>query len=100
VAANEHGNCPHCNADLNGGSIWDHFYNEFLTKGYWLDAEGEYINERRILTPEEAEEAATRVAANYGATKETGKWGRATAEIRFDRVFAYHCPDCKGSWPR
>ncbi|HEY9219526.1 MAG TPA: hypothetical protein VIO94_15875 [Phenylobacterium sp.] len=74
-----HGNCPHCNADLNGGSIWEHFREELGS-----------------------EAGATRVAAMYGATKTQGRWGRQIALYDFglDRTTAYRCPDCAGEWER
>jgi hypothetical protein len=98
----DHGNCPHCGADLNGGSIWEHFYNEFQNKGYWLDADGKYSNERRILTADEAALEADKVARNYGATRTEGQWGREIGEYSMekDRTVSWSCPDCGGKWPR
>jgi hypothetical protein len=74
-----HGNCPHCKADLNGGSIWQHF----------MDKLGD-----------EAE--ATRIASMYGATRTEGQWGRQLAiyDMERDRSMAFKCPDCEGEWPR
>lgn len=74
-----HGNCPSCNVDLNGGSIWQHFFEE---------------------TGSESE--ATRIAAAYGATREVGQWGREIALVDFhaDRATHYRCPDCGHVWER
>jgi hypothetical protein len=95
--------CPHCKANLAGGSIWHHFYNEFRTIGYWMDENGNYIETRRILDPSDAAVAADKVAEAYGATQENGKcWGRQIyckdyapdgSKIRY-----YKCPDCNGEW--
>ncbi len=76
---NEHGYCPNCKADLDGGSIWEHFYKE---------------------TGSEAE--ADRVAEMYGATREKGQWGRATGiyDRDLDRTVAWSCPDCGHRWGR
>lgn len=72
---NEHGYCPHCNADLDGGDI----YQTFLDQG---------------RTPEEAKE----VASHYCGTK----WGREIGIycIDRDRTVEYRCPDCGGHWDR
>jgi hypothetical protein len=76
---NEHGYCPNCNADLDGGSVWVHFFKE---------------------TGSEAE--ADRIAEMYGATREKGQWGRAVAlyDLEKDRSAAYQCPDCNHIWSR
>lgn len=76
---NEHGYCPNCNADLDGGSIWEHFYKE-----------------------SGSEDEATRIAAMYGATRERGQWGRATAiyDMEKDRTVQWECPECKHRWDR
>jgi len=100
MAKDDHGRCPHCDADLNGGLIWEHFFNEFVTNGYWLDENGKYTRERRVLSHEEAFNAATDVARNYGATQTEGRWGRQIGETRNDRIYQWHCPDCKGTWLR
>lgn len=73
----EHGNCPACKADMNGGSIWQHFY----------DRHG-------------SEAKADRIAAMYGATRSFGRWGRALAiySRERDRTVAYRCPDCGHEW--
>jgi len=100
----EHGNCPHCNSDLNGGSIWEHFYNEFTQgRGYWMDEDNKYIHGLwRILSHEEAELVADKVAESYGATREQGRWGRAIGlyDRELDRTVAFKCPDCGETWPR
>ena len=98
--ATDHGNCPSCGVDLNGPFIWQHFFDEFTTQGYWKDEAGEYSAKRRVLSCEEAMQVADEVAANYGATRSEGRFGRVMGESRNDRVVAWHCPDCKHSWPR
>lgn len=99
----EHGNCPNCNADLNGGSIWQHFYDQFTGgTGYWKDAQGLYNGGARLLEHEEAERVADEVAASYGATRTSGQWGRAIAIYSqdTDRTVAHRCPDCEREWVR
>ena len=75
----DHGSCPKCGTDLNGGSIYEHFLHE---KG------------------DEAE--ALRIAKMYGATKESGQWGREIGIYDWDkdRTVAWRCPDCGHEWPR
>lgn len=75
----EHGNCPKCGTDLNGGSIWQTFFDK-----YGSEAE------------------ADRVAAMYGATKENGQWGREIGiySMERDMTVAWRCPDCGHEWPR
>jgi rubrerythrin len=76
---NEHGYCPNCNADLDGGSIWETFYQ---------------------LTG--SEEEADRKAEMYGANREKGRWGRTIAlyDRDKDRTVAWKCPDCGHAWER
>jgi rubrerythrin len=76
---NEHGHCPNCNADLDGGSIWETFYQ---------------------LTG--SEEEADRKAEMYGANREKGRWGRTIAlyDRDKDRTVAWKCPDCGHIWER
>jgi rubrerythrin len=76
---NEHGHCPNCNADLDGGSIWETFFQ---------------------LTG--SEEEADRKAEMYGATREKGRWGRTIAlyDRDKDRTVAWKCPDCEHTWER
>ena len=99
---NEHGYCPSCNADLDGAPIWKHFYEEFtIGKGYWKDVEGEYLEERRLLSVDEARLAADLVAEQYGATRNRGKFSRKIGiEYGRDRVEDWRCPDCHYTWPR
>lgn len=70
--------CPKCKVSLDGGSIWQ----TFMTR-----------------TGDEAE--ADRIAAQYGATRLDGRWGREIGLVRLgaDRTFAYKCPDCGHEWP-
>jgi hypothetical protein len=95
-------NCPHCGADLNGGSIWQHFYDEFTTHGDWHDEAGNYIRKRRILSHEEAERRADEVASHYGATRTKGNWGREIGiyDMDRDRTVKLKCPDCNHEWDR
>ena len=76
---NEHGCCPSCNTNLDGGSIWQHFFEK-----------------------SGSETEADITAAMYGATRERGQWGRAVAiyDIQRDRATQYECPDCKHVWNR
>lgn len=96
----ERGHCEACGADLDGGGIWQHFYEEFQTKGYWLDAEGNYTVARRVLTPEEAEAVADEVASSYGATRTKGRWGTAIGITENDRIAAFACGSCHEMWDR
>lgn len=75
----EHGECPACHADLNGGGVWQHFMDEHQ---------------------DEAE--ADRIALMYGASRTKGRWGRAIAIYSRDRdrTVAYRCPDCDHEWGR
>jgi len=100
--SNNHGNCPHCDYDLNGDKIWDHFYNQFQVDGYWLDEAGNYIRPNRILTPEQAEIAADKTAASYGATRTEGRFGKVIGiyDMEKDRTVAWQCPRCDGRWDR
>lgn len=79
MASNDHGRCPACNADLNGGSIYDHF-----------------------RTSGDGHEEALRKAQLFGATEHSGQWGRQTAiySSEHDRTIAWRCPDCLHEWPR
>jgi len=74
---NEHGYCPNCNADLDGGLIWEFFYKEYGTKAM-----------------------ADEYAEAYGATRTTGKWSRATGHysLELDRTVGQTCPDCNHYW--
>lgn len=100
--SNEHGYCPSCNANLDGESIWGTFYNRFITEGDWLDEEGKYTKEPRLLSHAEAEKRADEVASNYGATKDKGKWGREIGiySMELDRTVRWKCPDCDHEWAR
>jgi hypothetical protein len=71
--------CPKCGVSLDGGSIWEYFYD---------------------LTG--SEEEADRSASMYGATREKGRWGRAIGIYNFeqDRTVAFRCPDCNHEWER
>lgn len=73
----EHGNCPNCNANLNGELIWNTFYEQ---------------------SGDEAEADVS--SAMYGATRTKGHWGRQMSiyDMGKDRTVAYQCPDCKHEW--
>lgn len=71
--------CPSCNANLKGDSIWETFRNN-----------GDSIEE------------ADRKAEMYGATRTEGHWERAIGiyDRDKDRTVAYLCPHCGHEWPR
>lgn len=99
----EHGNCPSCGTDLNGGSIWGHFYIEFTEgSGYRKDEEGRYLSNRRLLTHEQALIAADEVSVSYGASRNKGRWGREIGiyDMEKDRTVKWKCPDCDHEWER
>lgn len=75
----DHGNCPKCNLDLNGGSIWEHFFQEY----------GD-------------ESKADEAAEMYGATRTSGQWGREIGiyDMTKDRTVAWRCPACGHEWDR
>ena len=72
-------NCPHCNVDLTGPSIYEHF----LSTGV-------------------SEQEALRTAKMYGATKTEGTFDRQIGiyDTGCDRTVSWRCPDCGGEWPR
>lgn len=76
---NKHGGCPHCGVDLNGGSIWQTFFEKYGS-----------------------EVEADRISAMYGATREKGQWSRAIAvySLETDKTVAWQCPDCSHEWAR
>ena len=76
---NENGYCPNCKVDLDGGSIWEHFFKE---TGSALEAD--------------------RIAEQYGATRGKGQWGRQIGiyDMDEDRTVAWQCPDCGHKWGR
>lgn len=97
----ERGACPHCGTELDGGGIWLHFYHEFTEgRGYWLDAEGKFLegDKTRLLSQEEAAQVADKVAANYGASRTKGRWGTAIALVQNDRVQSHACGKCGAIW--
>lgn len=72
-------NCPKCNANLVGGSIWATFFEQSNDEAH-----------------------ADRLAERYGATRTTGNWGRQISiycEMK-DRTVAWECPDCEYRWSR
>lgn len=76
---NEHGYCPNCNMNLDGDLIWDIFMEQYHDEA-------------------KADEAA----ADYGATRNKGRWGRAISlySLDADRTVAWMCPECKHQWER
>lgn len=93
MATDDHGKCLNCNTDLNGGNIWEYFYQEYMKPE----------NNHRIkgLSSEEAKKEADKTAAAYGATRTEGKWGREIGiEKDRDRIEEWECPDCKHRWSR
>ena len=76
---NEHGYCPSCGTDLDGGSIWEYFFHE---TGSEIKAD-EY-------------------ASQYGATRDKGQWGREIGiyDLDTDRVKKWKCPECAYEWNR
>lgn len=96
MATNDHGRCPKCDADLNGGSIWETGY-KFAKEG----GEDTYPSVP-AASEEEALKRADRYAAAYGATRTTGQWGRQIGiyDMEKDRTVAWQCPDCGHQWPR
>lgn len=73
----EHGNCPHCGVSLDGGGIWQYFFDK---TGHEEDADG--------------------IAQKYGATRDKGRWGREIGIEENDQVRRWKCPDCGGEWGR
>lgn len=71
--------CPNCNANLEGGLIYETFFEK-------------HGDEHKALE----------IAEMYGATKTEGHWGREIGiyDLYKDRTVAYECPDCKHRWKR
>ena len=71
--------CPSCNANLEGGLIFDTFMEQYKDEAKALET-----------------------AKCYGATKTEGRWGRAIGmyDMEKDRTVAYRCPDCDHQWER
>ena len=94
--SDDHGRCPKCNADLNGGSIWQTGYELALASGQdtWPSVPAS--------SEAEAENRADKYAAAYGATRTRGQWGRAIgmSDMEQDRIVSWRCPDCKHEWAR
>lgn len=76
---NEHGYCPSCGANFDGGSIWE-----------------------TGLKMHGSEEEADRYAEAYGATRTKGRWGRQIGiyDLKRDMTSYYMCPDCFYEWAR
>ena len=76
---NQHGYCPNCGMDFDGGLIWD-----------------------TGLEMYEDEELADDYAKAYGATRTTGRWSKCVGiyDMRKDMTTSWMCPECKHEWPR
>lgn len=81
----DHGNCPACGHDQNGGSIWEHFYRRSLHEG---------------MDDTAARVEADRSAEMYGASERKGRWGLAIGMSNWDSVYAWGCTFCKALWDR
>lgn len=92
----DHGHCPHCNADLNGGSIWQTGKHLAMTTG------GDTWPTVPARNEAEAEARADKYAAAYGATRTSGQWGRqiGVSCVTRDRIVEWQCPDCNKTWDR
>jgi predicted RNA-binding Zn-ribbon protein involved in translation (DUF1610 family) len=90
----EHGHCPKCGVDLDGGSIWGTFYQQAL--------DGKHYRQEGSASPEEAERLADESAILYGASRARGQWGRAIGIscMQQDRIVKWECPDCAHEWTR
>jgi len=89
----EHGNCPACNADMNGGSIWE--------TGLAFALAGKHYRQQGVpATGEEAERLADDYAEAYGAHRTKGRWGRAIGIVENDSVARWQCPYCGHEWAR
>jgi len=79
MSDNEHGYCPNCNMDFDGGLIWNTGLEMYGT-----------------------EERADDYAEAYGATRTTGKWGKRIGIYDMERDMTTHwrCPECKHEWKR
>ena len=71
--------CPYCNANLQGGLIFDTGMEKFG-----------------------CEDEALLYAKGYGATKTDGYWRREFAiySLGKDMTVAYQCPECNREWER
>ena len=76
---NEHGYCPNCGMDFDGGLIWD--------TGMEI-----YGNE----------EKADEYSKLYGATRTTGRWGKNIGiySVEEDRTIGFKCPECEHEYGR
>lgn len=94
---NQHGYCPKCNADFDGGFIWD--------TGFDFAVQGKHYHQNGIpaATEQEAFKWADEYAQAYGATRYYGKWGKNVGVIdheKYDGVSYFYCPECKYTWDR
>jgi len=79
MSNNEHGYCPNCGMDFDGGLIWE----------TGMEMHGD-------------EERADEYAKAYGATRTTGKWGKRIAiyDMEKDMTTHWKCPECGHEWDR
>jgi len=79
MAGNEHGYCPKCKTDFDGGLIWE--------TGMQM-----YGNE----------EDADNYAEAYGATRTTGRWGKRIGVYSMDEdmTTSWVCYKCGHEWGR
>lgn len=75
----EHGHCPNCGIDFDGGLIWDTGMEMYGT-----------------------EERADEYAKAYGATRTTGRWGKCIGiyDMEQDMTTQWKCPECGHKWDR
>ena len=78
--SNEHGYCPNCGMDFDGGLIFDTFMEQY---------DGD-------------EEKALESASMYGATKTKGRWGHRIGiyDMERDMTTQWQCPECNHIWGR
>lgn len=74
---NEHGYCPKCNANMDGGDILEHFRSQ-----------------------DGNEERAKETASHYGYEPGRTQWCRAIGiyDLDKDRTVQWQCPECDHVW--
>lgn len=93
----EHGYCPKCGLNLDGGLIWE--------TGLCMARSGVLFKQRGEPAPTEAdaEMLADDYAQSYGATRTRGQWGRAI-HVKFlheggeRKPDLWRCPECQHEW--
>lgn len=76
---NQHGYCPHCNADMDGELIYKHFMK--------YGADYEFAVKRASLYEGDG-------------PPETRRWDRKIGISNWDSIVEYKCPDCGKTWSR